>query len=352
MMNYKETLFFVGKCLTISHEEHNKIIVENQLKSGNVNWDNVVKLSTEHYVFPALYCNLKRAKFLHYLPKELVDYMKHITDLNRERNLQIIKQAKEVNELLIANNITPIFLKGTGNLLEDLYEDIAERMVGDIDFLVSKTYAKQANEILISNNYLSFNKGFNDHRHLPRLLKNNKIAAVEIHKELTIKKYTNEFNYSLIKKDLIHKNQFCFLSYKNQFCLSIIANQINDSGIYFKNIAFRNAYDAFLLSKKTDTLKAVENFDLLFNSLTNFIALSNYTFGEINSLKFKPSKETDAFLTFNTKALNNSSFRRNHLKRSTKYLSLKTKLNIIVRSIYKKEYRIWLFKRLIRGRQN
>ena len=99
-MNYKETLFFVGKCLTISHEEHNKIIVENQLKSGNVNWDNVVKLSTEHYVFPALYCNLKRAKFLHYLPKELVNYMEHITDLNRERNLQIIEQAKEINELL------------------------------------------------------------------------------------------------------------------------------------------------------------------------------------------------------------------------------------------------------------
>ncbi|MGB0892377.1 MAG: hypothetical protein ACPGUU_08495, partial [Flavobacteriaceae bacterium] len=78
-MTYKETLFFVGKCLTISHEEHNKVLVEQELKSGNVDWDNVVKLSTTHYVFPALYCNLKRADFLHYLPNDLVDYMKHIT---------------------------------------------------------------------------------------------------------------------------------------------------------------------------------------------------------------------------------------------------------------------------------
>ena len=64
--------------------------------------------------------------------------MEHITNINRERNDQIITQAKDLNTLLLANNITPIFLKGTGNLLAGLYEDIAERMVGDIDFIFSK----------------------------------------------------------------------------------------------------------------------------------------------------------------------------------------------------------------------
>jgi len=128
-MNYKETLFFVAKCLTINHEEHNEIIIKNLLKSNAVDWDAVVKLSTAHYVFPALYCNLKRASFLAYLPEELVEYMKYITDLNRDRNKEIIEQAKELNELLLQNKITPIFLKGTGNLLEGLYEDIGERMV-------------------------------------------------------------------------------------------------------------------------------------------------------------------------------------------------------------------------------
>jgi hypothetical protein len=46
-------------------------------------------------VFPALYCNLQRANFLHYLPEELVTYMKHITNLNRERNEEIITLARE-----------------------------------------------------------------------------------------------------------------------------------------------------------------------------------------------------------------------------------------------------------------
>ncbi|WP_297815731.1 nucleotidyltransferase family protein [uncultured Polaribacter sp.] len=137
-MTYKETLFFIGQSLTINHSTENKIAIEKLLKENSVDWDAVVKVSTGHFVFPALYCNLKRAHFLHYLPEELVNYMVHITDLNRERNQKIIAQAKEINELLLANNITPIFLKGTGNLLEGLYEDIAERMVGDMDFIVSK----------------------------------------------------------------------------------------------------------------------------------------------------------------------------------------------------------------------
>ena len=137
-MNYKQSLYFIAKCLTISLEEKNRDEIEKQLKSMSIDWDTVVKVSTAHYVFPALYCNLKRSNFLHYLPEELVTYMEQITNLNRERNKKIITQAKDLNSLLLANNIRPIFLKGTGNLLAGIYEDIAERMVGDIDLIFHK----------------------------------------------------------------------------------------------------------------------------------------------------------------------------------------------------------------------
>ena len=147
-MNYKETLFFIAKCLTISLEEKNRDEIEIILKTTDVDWDVVVKVSTAHYVFPALYSNLKRANFLHYLPDELVAYMKHITNLNRERNKQIIAQAIELNSLLLANNITPIFLKGTGNLLSGIYKDVAERMVGDIDLIFLKEDYPKAITIL------------------------------------------------------------------------------------------------------------------------------------------------------------------------------------------------------------
>jgi hypothetical protein len=62
-MAYKQTLFFVARCLTIQQEEKNKILIENKLKSNTVDWDVVEKVSTSHYVFPAFFCNLKRANF-------------------------------------------------------------------------------------------------------------------------------------------------------------------------------------------------------------------------------------------------------------------------------------------------
>ncbi|MDB9760176.1 nucleotidyltransferase family protein [bacterium] len=147
-MNYKETLFFIAKCLTISLEEKNRDEIEFILKTTDVDWDAVVKVSTAHYVFPTIYCNFKRANFLKYLSADLVDYMIHITNLNRDRNTQILQQVKDLNSLLLANKITPIFLKGTGNILEGLYEDIGERMVGDIDFLFSEKDFLKAIDIL------------------------------------------------------------------------------------------------------------------------------------------------------------------------------------------------------------
>jgi hypothetical protein len=84
--------------------------------------------------------------------------MKHITNLNRDRNTQIIQQAQELNGLLLANSITPIFLKGTGNLLAELYEDIAERMVGDIDFIFSKEDYPKAITILREFGYSDVHK--------------------------------------------------------------------------------------------------------------------------------------------------------------------------------------------------
>ena len=94
-----------------------------------------------------------------------------------------------------------------------LYEDIAERMVGDIDLLVSKDEFEYSVKILLENNYHKVSKigyDFPTFRHYPRLFSDDEIAAVEIHKEMVIQKYAHEFNYGFIKNDVIHKKDFLF----------------------------------------------------------------------------------------------------------------------------------------------
>ena len=345
-MNYKEILFFISKCLTISLEDKNKQEIEKQLQSDTIDWDAVLKVSTAHYVFPALYCNFKRADFLKYLPADLVNYMEHITNLNRERNEQIIGQAQELNSLLLANNIRPVFLKGTGNLLAGLYENIAERMVGDIDFIFSKEDYPKAIEVLKKNSYsfttkIPFEYYF---KHYPRLTKKDRIAAIEIHKEILLIKYAKEFNYSLIDKDSQIINEVAVLSYANKLNLSIIAYQINDQGLYYKTMALRNAYDVFLLSKKTNAKKAVNTLDTLSHPLNCFLAACYEVFNKVESLEYNNTKKTASYLNvFNSQFTNPKATKRKHKLIKT-YLLMKRGFNIIYKAIIYKEYRVWIFK--------
>jgi hypothetical protein len=345
-LNYKESLFFIAKSLTISLEEKNRDEIELMLKTTDIDWDAVVKVSTAHYVFPALYCNLKRADFLQYLPHELVSYMEHITDLNRERNKQIITQAKELNTLLLANNIIPIFLKGTGNLLAGSYEDIAERMVGDIDLIILKENYPKAITILREFGYDKEIYQDLPYRHYPGIIRKDSIAAVEIHKELLIEKYDNEFNYSFVAKDSQVIKGVTVLSYANKLNLSIIANQINDNGFFYKTMALRNAYDVFLLSKKTNAKDAIITLNKLANPLNCFLAACYEVFNKVDSLEYNPTAKTASYLSiFNSQFTNRDKTKRQH-NRIKNYLARKKKLNILSKSIIYKEYRVWLFNLL------
>jgi len=350
-MSYKKTLYFVAKCLTISLEDNNRQEIKKELKSTSIDWDAVVKVSTAHYVFPALYCNLERVDFLQYLPQDLLSYMEHITDLNRERNKKIVPQANELNNVLLANKITPIFLKGTGNLLSGIYNDIGERMVGDIDFIFSKEDYPKAITVLREFGYSDVEKKEyyppDEKKHYRRLQKEDRIAAIEIHSELLgIKKYSSEFNYSFVEKDSQTLNGVRVLSYANKLNLSIIANQINDNGFYYKTMALRNAYDVFLLSKKTNTKDAVNSLNKLSHPLNCFLAACDEVFNKIESLEYNNTKKAASYVSvFNSQFINIRKTKRRHslIKR---YLFLKPRLNILYKSIIYKEYRVWLFKRV------
>jgi hypothetical protein len=348
-MNYKKTLLFVAKCLTITHEKQNRSTIEHELRSGNIDWDNVVKLSTAHYVFPALYCNLKRANFLHYLPQDLVGYMKHITELNRDRNLKIIKQAKEINELLLANNITPVFLKGTGNLLEGLYEDISERMIGDIDFIVDKSIADRTLKILSKNQYKHISNPLSklDYiKHYPRMVKTKSINAIEVHLEMTLKKFSPIFNYQTVKTNLRTKDNFTLLSHEHQITHTIINKQLNDYGYLTKNIALRNYYDLFLLSFKTNTLNSISKFPTIFKQLNSFLAIASFIFPNTQSISFKKKPNVIHYKNSVLKLLNHPKQAKRRVIFFKLYFITNIRLKLLVKALYSKYHFIFVLNKL------
>ena len=120
---------------------------------------------------------------------------------------------------------------------------------------------------------------------------------------------------TIVNKDSQIINNTNVMSFDNQLALSIIATQINDHGFYFKNIALRNAYDVFLLSKKTVAKNAFNKFINLKNPLNCFLATCYEVFNKPKSLKYVNSKDIEAYLkSFNQlladEKLRNKSYRK------------------------------------------
>ena len=87
------------------------------------------------------------------------------------------------------------------------------------------------------------------------------------------------------------------MSYANKLNLSIIANQINDRGFYYKTMALRNAYDVFLLSKKTNAKDAVNTLDKLSQPLNCFLAACCEVFNSVDSLEYNKTKNAASYLS-------------------------------------------------------
>jgi hypothetical protein len=345
-LNYKETLFFIAKCLTISLEDKNKQEIEKQLKLKSIDWDAVVKVSTAHYVFPALYCNLKRVDFLKYLPQELVRYMEHITDLNRDRNKKIIIQAKELNSLLLDHKITPIFLKGTGNLLAGIYDDIAERMVGDIDFIFSKEDYPKAIEILENDNYSSDKEFLKFYRHYPRLTNTSKIAAVEIHNKVLNKPYSSILSFEKINNDAKLFSNIKVASYGDKLLNSVLPKQINDYLYYSKTISLRTVYDVFLLLKKSNGLLPKTNDQKIDKRFNNFIGCVNYLLKIKDLNNFKETNSSKKYLYNYISVLNKSKKEEVKIQILNIFDKFKLYLNILLWSLTSRDYREHSWKRL------
>lgn len=352
-MSYKETLFFVGECLTLQHCPDRIPRIREKIRSGEINWEQLVWVSSNQMVLQAVYLQFKRADLLKELPEDLIEHLSHIHALNKKRNQEILEQTKKIIQILNKHKIHPIFLKGVGNLLDNLYEDIGERMIGDIDFLLDEKDVIRAAEILMKEGYiknLNFSEKTIDYgRHYPRLVKEKDISGVEIHFRLISKPYDKNLSFYIIDKEKNKLNliETAFvLSDYHQIIYNMMNVQINDKLFYSNPIYLRQIYDLFLLSVKSDPLKALQKFRFYFNSLNNYLALSAIILSRPISLTFKDNQITNSYIKHYLRDL--TYFRWAKIKRYFLYIMFRIfhYLTLIIKAFYKRSFRHLLYLRL------
>ena len=257
-MTYKELIYFTGRCLALDEYPKFRERVIEQFQARGTDLENFVQLCSDHLIIPAIYLQLKAHNLLTYLPEEYIQALKEIYDLNCKRNRQILKQIDAITAVLNQENIQPVFLKGTANLLDGVYSDLGERMIGDIDFLVKEDEYLKAAYLLEAQGYSNTRTRYFDvfrFKHYPSLAKSDEPVAVEIHRMVFEKKFSRGFDTGLIfsqKKTLPGKEDLFVPSDEHKLIHTFIHSQIADHGHSLHVAHFRGLNDLYKLSKRID----------------------------------------------------------------------------------------------------
>ena len=233
----------------------------NGVDINNINFEKLITLTSGHLMLPALFFNIQKKKASYLFPEDFIAYIKSIYAINKARNEILLEEAKELSELLVENNIKHLFLKGTALLLSNVFEDIGERMIGDIDFIIQHKDEEKIKKVLEKNKYCS-KRPFSSFRffkpkHLPRRINKNKKIAIEPHLELLSPGWRGVFNSKRLSSAF--KENVKAIKTPNQSFLfdhCIYAFQIPDKGFFTSFHSHRSIYDIYKLDcKKNVTIK-------------------------------------------------------------------------------------------------
>ena len=101
---------------------------------GGVDWDSLIASADRHYVMPLLYWNLSRVCAAD-VPRDPMDALQHRFRDSAQRNLLKSRELVRVLNLLAANGINALPMKGPV-LAEAVYGQLALRQFDDLDVLI------------------------------------------------------------------------------------------------------------------------------------------------------------------------------------------------------------------------
>ncbi len=260
--------------------------MKKKFLSGEVDWTKMVYTASNNYVLQAIYLRMKDFGLLEHLPAELAAHLKELHDLNLERNKTILEHTGRINELLRSNNITPVFMKGLGNMLDGLYSTPAERMMLDIDILADPDHMEKAAQLLIDDGFTSAQQYDPTRKeamkHFPELVRDGLPAFVDIHRLPVNIQYESVFSHRDAMEGVRPSQEnpeFMVMSDTNKIRLNFIHSQKVHWGHQHARPSLRDLYDLLLLSRRTDPGSAFDTFGHYQRQTAGYIRILNSTFG-------------------------------------------------------------------------
>jgi hypothetical protein len=270
------------------------LVEDSYFPASQIFWDRLVQIGSNQLILPAIYGALKRKNLQHFVPDDLQTYLHEISDLNYNRNIAILKQIEFLTEIFNKHQIEHVFLKGAAMLIINPYDVKKERMIGDIDILVSERDLFKAQQLLINVGFelVSDEFSFTEdvlsedyNKHLKRIEHPNHISAVEIHRRpLQNKTYLLD-SKELLRNKVKSDNGYFTPSIKHLWKHAILNWQYNDRGMFLNFLAFRSVMDVLYLESKDFMI------DLKFNSkaIKHFYSLLSLFYDNYNT--FYPLKK-------------------------------------------------------------
>ena len=205
----------------------------------------ILKLSSSQLLLPALYINIINKGLEKYFDDDFIEYLKNIFEINKNRNNKLLKELFEIEKIFKSEKINYTITKGAFLIKNKYFSDVGERMIGDIDILIKKKDLKNAYRILKKKNYNSdFTYKLWKTKHLPRLINEKNIFALELHEEVVIWRHKNLYPSSEIFKKIKINSALTA-------CEILIMNfMINDYGNLKAQINYRVMYDFKKISSK------------------------------------------------------------------------------------------------------
>ena len=257
-------IYFIGQCLALDEHPSFRETIITQFSDPGYDWNSFIWTGSNHLVLPAIYLKFRKHDLLGYLPEVLAQHLEEIHSLNCTRNTQIIAQMKEITATFNRAGISPVYLKGTGNLIDGIYSDIGERIVGDIDLLVPEAGYLKAVELAKAigyENHWGEPRNPEKLKHYPGLYRADVPADIEIHRLPVVPEYLKHFNSEMIfaQKTKVEGYAGCFVAGINHKVIqNFIHSQLSNAGHRLGVVALRDVYDLYCFSKRTNLQQTIQ----------------------------------------------------------------------------------------------